>query len=76
MPSDSDPEDRLDFKFDNAGFDLGFLPFRIPYPVPFRLLGDEVKGWLEVTYMGPSGKVRVSRGNKGTIFVLEKVEEE
>lgn len=63
----------IDFKFDNAGFDLGLLPFRIPYPVPFRLLNDEVKGWLEVTYL--SGRLRVSRGNKGTIFVLEKVEE-
>ena len=33
---------------DNAGFDFSFLPFQLPYPVPFRLLGDEVKGWLEV----------------------------
>ncbi|TFJ80224.1 hypothetical protein NSK_008367 [Nannochloropsis salina CCMP1776] len=73
VPRDSDPDDRIDFKFDNAGFDLGLLPFRIPYPVPFRLLNDEVKGWLEVTYL--SGRLRVSRGNKGTIFVLEKVEE-
>lgn len=64
----------IDFKFDNAGFDLGFLPFRVPYPVPFRLLNDEVKGWLQVTYMSP--RLRLSRGNKGTIFVLQKVEEE
>lgn len=70
VPTDSDPEDRIDFKFDNAGFDFSFVPFRLPYPVPFRLLDDEVKGWLEVTYMSP--RVRISRGNKGTIFVLEK----
>lgn len=70
VPTASDPEDRIDFKFDNAGFDFSFVPFRLPYPVPFRLLNDEVKGWLEVTYMSP--RVRISRGNKGTIFVLEK----
>jgi hypothetical protein len=68
------PHTGIDFKFDNAGFDLGFLPFRVPYPVPFRLLNDEVKGWLEVTYLSP--RLRLSRGNKGTIFVLQKVEEE
>jgi hypothetical protein len=44
----SDPDARIDFQFVDAGFDLSVLPFRIPYPVPFRLLGDEVKGWIEV----------------------------
>lgn len=44
----SDPDARIDFQFVDAGFDLSLLPFRIPYPVPFRLLGDEVKGWIEV----------------------------
>lgn len=34
---------RIDFAFDNAYFDLAVVPFRIPYPVPFRLLGDETK---------------------------------
>lgn len=34
---------RIDFWFDQAAFKLGFLPFKIPYPVPFRLLGDETK---------------------------------
>lgn len=34
---------RIDFQFDNAAFHLRFLPFTIPYPVPFRLLGDETK---------------------------------
>jgi len=119
----SDPDARIDFQFVDAGFDLSLLPFRLPYPVPFRLLGDEVKGWIEVggcvraaargqgkdekreapgrrtlhtracllayshnqpiprsnhqnqvTYL--SSRVRISRGNKGTIFVLEKVEGE
>ena len=48
------------------------MPFGIPYPVPFKLLGDERKGWIDVTYLSPDGKFRLSRGNKGTLFVLER----
>ncbi|KAG5227576.1 plastid-lipid-associated protein [Salix suchowensis] len=40
------------------------LPFKVPYPVPFKLLGDEAKGWLDTTYLSPSGNLRISRGNK------------
>lgn len=29
---------RIDFQFDFAAFTFSFLPFKIPYPVPFRLL--------------------------------------
>ena len=36
-------EVRIDFQFDCAAFDLAALPFKIPYPVPFKLLGDETK---------------------------------
>ncbi|KAK3205023.1 hypothetical protein Dsin_019069 [Dipteronia sinensis] len=60
------------FRFDRAAFSLKFLPFKVPYPVPFRLLGDEAKGWLDTTYLSPSGNLRISRGNKGTTFVLQK----
>lgn len=38
-----DPSARIDFQFDEAGFDFKALPFTIPYPVPFRWLGDEVR---------------------------------
>lgn len=34
---------RVDFQFDKAAFALNALPFKIPYPVPFKLLGDETK---------------------------------
>lgn len=34
---------RIDFQFDKAAFDFKKLPFKIPYPVPFKLLGDETK---------------------------------
>ncbi|WCJ32419.1 Plastid-lipid associated protein PAP / fibrillin family protein [Euphorbia peplus] len=63
---------RIMFKFDKAAFAFKFLPFKVPYPVPFRLLGDEAKGWLDTTYLSPSGNLRISRGNKGTTFVLQK----
>lgn len=28
------------------------------------------QGWIDVTYLSPDGRFRLSRGNKGTIFVL------
>eukprot|EP00854_Cymbomonas_tetramitiformis_P005577 gene5577-6764_t len=64
---------RINFTFDLAYFEFNSLPFpRIPYPVPFKLLGDEAKGWLDTLYLSP--KLRVTRGNKGTVFVLKKVD--
>ncbi|KAL0435482.1 UNVERIFIED_CONTAM: putative plastid-lipid-associated protein 12, chloroplastic [Sesamum radiatum] len=53
-------------------FPSNFSSFKVPYPVPFRLLGDEAKGWLDTTYLSQSGNIRISRGNKGTTFVLQK----
>jgi hypothetical protein len=61
---------RIDFQFVDAAFEFTFLPFTIPYPVPFRILGDEAKGWIDITYLSPM--LRVARGNKGTTFVLQK----
>ncbi|KAL3751075.1 hypothetical protein ACJRO7_011965 [Eucalyptus globulus] len=66
---------RILFRFDRAAFSIKFLPFKVPYPVPFRLLGDEAKGWLDTTYLSESGNLRISRGNKGTTFVLQKLAE-
>ncbi|RWW45169.1 hypothetical protein BHE74_00049029, partial [Ensete ventricosum] len=63
---------RILFQFDRAAFSFRFLPFKVPYPVPFRLLGDEAKGWLDTTYLSHTGNIRISRGNKGTTFVLQK----
>ena len=34
---------RIDFQFDRAAFDFKLLPFKVPYPVPFKLFGDETK---------------------------------
>lgn len=63
---------RIDFQFDKAAFYFKFLPFTLPYPVPFKVLGDERKGWLDLTYMNADATFRLSRGNKGTLFVLVK----
>ena len=41
---------------------------RLPYPVPFKALGDEAQGYLDTRYVSP--KLRVSTGNKGTTFIL------
>ena len=58
---------RLDFTFDDAY--LTALE-EIPYPVPFRLLGDEARGYPD-TRASPH-RPRVSRGNKGTTFILSR----
>lgn len=69
---------RIDFRFAGGYFETAELPFvgrvRIPYPVPFKLLGDEAKGWLDTVYL--SERVRISRGNKGTTFILCKRREQ
>ena len=69
------PNSRIDFVFDEGNFYLG-NQWKIPYPVPFRLpiLRDAVKGWIDITYL--SDRIRISRGNKGTTFVLLKENEQ
>ena len=39
---------RVDFQFDKAAFAFNSLPFKIPYPVPFKLLGDETKVYMSI----------------------------
>ena len=57
-----DETERIDFAFKEAQFEtkkVGLNQLSIPYPVPFTLLGDEAKGWIDVTYMSPT--LRLSR---------------
>lgn len=70
-PDESRPNSRIDFVFDEGNFELGDS-IKVPYPVPFRLpiLRDAVKGWIDITYL--SETLRISRGNKGTTFILIK----
>ena len=62
---------RIDYAFDLAYVDLK-KPFaaRLPYPVPFRLLGKEAEGFLTCDYV--SERVRIATGNKGTTFVFAR----
>ena len=47
---------------------------KIPYPVPFDLLEaarpGQTKGWFATTYLDE--RLRISRGNKGSVFVLRR----
>lgn len=70
---------RLSVRFDDAWFAVDRLPkwmggvrvrWRVPYPVPFRLLGEKARGWLDVTYLDE--QVRIARGSRGSAFVLLK----
>ena len=60
---------RVLFTFDE-GYFLADSGLRVPYPVPFKLLGKEAEGYLDTSYLGE--RVRISTGNKGTTFVLER----
>ena len=73
IESSSRPDSRIKFVFDEGKFDLFDGSLVIPYPVPFRnpVFRDAVKGWIDITYL--SDRIRISRGNKGTTFILRKV---
>jgi PAP_fibrillin len=70
-PNPNRPNSRIDFVFDEGKFTWSNR-LSIPYPVPFRApwFRDWVKGWIDITYL--SDRLRISRGNKGTTFVLVK----
>ena len=59
------------FAFDEGYFLSDPGGVRLPYPVPFKLLGKEAEGWLDTSFLGE--RLRVSTGNKGTTFVLRRV---
>ena len=64
-------KNRLGFRFSGGRVLLRTLwnaTLDLPYPVPFDLLGDNAKGWLQTEYLTP--ELRLSRGNKGSLFVL------
>jgi hypothetical protein len=72
QPNPLRPNSRIDFVFDSGEFALLDGQIKIPYPVPFRLpfFRDIVKGWIDITWM--SDRLRISRGNKGSTFILIK----
>ena len=71
LEDDGATANRLGFRFSGGRVLLRTLwngTLDLPYPVPFELLGDNAKGWLQTDYITP--KLRLSRGNKGSLFVL------
>lgn len=60
---------RLSLRFTRAWFVFGGA-LRIPYPVPFRLLGKKACGWLDVVYI--DDELRVATGNRGSTFILRR----
>lgn len=47
----------------------------LPYPVPFKLLGDRAIGWLNTIGYDEESGFRAALGNKGTRFVFKRREE-
>ena len=68
---DASQPQRISFMFDEGYLQLAPpASLRVPYPVPFKLLGKEAEGYLDTLYL--SERLRISRGNKGTTFVLAR----
>lgn len=64
-------ENRIYLCFDSGWFNLLDGTLKLPYPVPFKLLGKKACGWQDITVL--TEKFRFVRGNKGTCFVLRKI---
>jgi len=46
-------------------------PWKVPYPVPFALLGDRARGTFDTVYLDTD--LRIATGSKsGSIFVLAR----
>ena len=62
---------RVGVKFTHAGFigpKVGFTKLRV-----LAQIKKEQKGWLDITYL--SNKLRICRGDKGTIFILRRIDD-
>ena len=62
---------RVGVKFTHAGFigpKIGFTKLRV-----LPQIKKEQKGWLDITYL--SNKLRICRGDKGTIFILRRIDD-
>lgn len=58
----------IDFKI-GIKLDLGFL-----FKIRSIIVGTDENGWLETTYL--SDRIRIGRGNQGSMFVLTRKEED
>ncbi len=62
-------EKKIGVRFTHAGF-IG-PKFRRKNIKAMKEINNEQLGWLEITYL--SNKLRICRGDKGTLFVLRKI---
>ena len=62
--TDAAQPERLTFRFDRGSIRVGGLS--LPYPVPFKYIGDEAVGYIDTVWL--SERCRLSVGNKGTTF--------
>ena len=62
-------EKKIGVKFTHAGF-IGPKFGRKKIKAINEIKNDQL-GWLEITYL--SNKLRICRGDKGTLFVLKKI---
>ena len=63
------------FRFQNGYFLLKTIwgsSVALPYPVPFKLLGDRAIGYLETIGYNEETGIRAAIGNKGTRFIFQK----
>jgi len=73
--NESGIDNRRTFKFKRGFFILKTIwksSITLPYPVPFKLLGDRAIGWLETKGYNPKTGLRAAVGNKGTRFIFRK----
>lgn len=64
-------ENRISLRFNEGWFSFFNGSFRLPYPVPFKLLGKKTYGWQDITVL--SDKYRIVRGNRGSCFLLRRL---
>lgn len=46
--------------------------WKLSFPATKDCLFIFLQGWLDVTYLSSDSSLRLSRGNKGTLFILSK----
>jgi hypothetical protein len=48
------------------------ISFRVAVVLMCHVCWLVLQGWIDITYMNPEGTFRIARGNKGTLFILQK----
>jgi len=67
VPSVQEPNKRADIQFFQVALQIGQLKLKLPLPV-------DATGWIEITYLSPEADFLIDRGDKGTLFVLRRLQ--